>query len=153
MSASSIIAGFTNLFKTQHFSYFDQKNQLQAVPLNFIHCIFRRLGCHKETHLKNVVSRAYALAFNGELAVHNTEENQLQLLKLIAKVQDRQKATDGPFYADFAEVTHSNGQKVKLKARLVFEKKGLNPEMPRDCKFEIKMISPSESIIIQIDKF
>lgn len=74
------------ILPTYNYYFFDQYNQLQSKQLNILQCLFRKLfGSSPETHLCNVVKKAYTLTLNGEFQA--TRKKQQALLSLFAKVE------------------------------------------------------------------
>jgi hypothetical protein len=68
---------------TYEYAYFDQNNNPQIKKLNVFQCVARRVfGCYTETHLSNVVEKAYKFTLNGGCCERNIEK---LLLKAIAK--------------------------------------------------------------------
>jgi hypothetical protein len=66
------------------YHYFDKHDHLQTKSLNVIQYLLRRIfGCYAETHLNNVVKKAYQITLKSDFVA--TGEERQQLLKLIAK--------------------------------------------------------------------
>lgn len=66
------------------YNYFDEYNQLQTRQLNIFQCAFRKLfGWYDETHLSNVVKKAYTVTLNDQFTQGPAKRQEL--LKLILK--------------------------------------------------------------------
>jgi hypothetical protein len=67
-----------------NYTYFDAYNQIQVKQLNIFQCILRKaFGYYAETHLSNVVKKAYTVTLSGQF--QQGPEKRQALLKLIAK--------------------------------------------------------------------
>jgi hypothetical protein len=121
------------ILPTYNYHCFDRFNQFQVVPLNIIDLFFRRVfGWYADTHLANVVKRAYGVTLTGDLPAATPQKKQ-ELLKLIAKAQDlfgysqsHMKLSDCPL---------SNGSQMGISVRY-----SINKPSNKDGSFKISSV-------------
>lgn len=101
---------FRNIMPEYSYSYFDAYNQLQVKELNIFQCFVRKaFGCYAETHLSNVVKKAYTVTLNDQFQA--SPRKQQELLRLIAKAES---ILVSQFYMNLSSCNLSNGKKVNI---------------------------------------
>jgi hypothetical protein len=108
-----------------NYTYFDAYNQIQVKQLNIFQCIFRKaFGYYAETHLSNVVKKAYTVTLSGQF--QQGPAKQQELLKLIAKAYAVLSINQS--YTKISEFNLDADRKVSINARYALSQ----PKKPTD---------------------